>query len=301
MVNIKTLDLNLLRTLDVLLAEHNVTRTAQRLHLSQPTISVQLSKLREIFHDPLLLPDARGMRPTALADQLRQPLRQALAELEQALVAVQPFMPQEANIIWRIAAFDYGETTILRPALAQLRQLAPHAKIAVSQVMPAGLQARMERGEIDLAFHVRNTAPPTLRSRLLFSEHYRLAARKGHPALQQPLTLERFCALEHVIVSPSGGGFAGATDAALTAIGQQRNVVLSVPHFLFMVEVLKSSDLVAMLPSRLIDPQQMDSAEAPVAVAPFEMMMLWHERSHRDPSHQWLRELFASSATGAKA
>lgn len=96
MVNLQRLDLNLLRTLHVLLSENNVTRAAQRLNLSQPSVSVQLARLREIFADPLLLPGPRGMQPTARADELRGPLRDALLALELAVAPVQPFDPATA-------------------------------------------------------------------------------------------------------------------------------------------------------------------------------------------------------------
>ncbi|HBT2722201.1 TPA: LysR family transcriptional regulator, partial [Klebsiella pneumoniae] len=96
MINLQRLDLNLLRTLDVLLSENNVTRAAQRLNLSQPSVSIQLARLREIFADPLLMPGPRGMQPTARADELRQPLRAALAALEQAVAPVAPFNPAAA-------------------------------------------------------------------------------------------------------------------------------------------------------------------------------------------------------------
>ncbi|MBS2693852.1 LysR family transcriptional regulator, partial [Salmonella enterica subsp. enterica serovar 1,4,[5],12:i:-] len=114
-------DLNLLVTLDALLAEHNVTRAAQRLNFSQPAVSVHLAKLRAIFDDPLLLPGPRGMRPTARAEQLREPLRQALAALELAVTPATPFDPAVATDTWRVAAFDYGESTIVLPALNGLR------------------------------------------------------------------------------------------------------------------------------------------------------------------------------------
>ncbi len=96
MINLHRLDLNLLRTLDVLLSENNVTRAAQRLNLSQPSVSIQLARLREMFADPLLMPGPRGMQPTARADELRQPLRAALAALEQAVAPVAPFNPAAA-------------------------------------------------------------------------------------------------------------------------------------------------------------------------------------------------------------
>lgn len=128
MNNLRRLDLNLLVTLDALLAEHNVTRAAQRLNFSQPAVSVHLAKLRAIFDDPLLLPGPRGMRPTARAEQLREPLRQALAALELAVTPATPFDPAVATDTWRVAAFDYGESTIVLPALNGLRTAAPGAR-----------------------------------------------------------------------------------------------------------------------------------------------------------------------------
>src|SRR3546814_2528706 len=121
---LRRLDLNLLVTLDALLAEHNVTRAAERLHLSQPSVSVHLARLRDLLGDPLLLPGPRGMRPTARADMLREPLRQALEALRQAIAPAQQFEPAQSTHTWRIAASDYGEVTILLPALAGIRPMA---------------------------------------------------------------------------------------------------------------------------------------------------------------------------------
>jgi len=101
MNNLRRLDLNLLLTLDALLIEHNVTRAAERLNLSQPSVSVQLGKLRDILGDPLLLPGPRGMLPTARANQLREPLRQALEALEHAILPASPFEPAIATNTWR--------------------------------------------------------------------------------------------------------------------------------------------------------------------------------------------------------
>ncbi|MGE2471033.1 LysR family transcriptional regulator [Klebsiella michiganensis] len=248
MINLQGLDLNLLRTLNVLLSENNVTRAAQRLNLSQPSVSVQLARLREIFADPLLLPGPRGMQPTARADELRGPLRDALLAL------------------------------------------------ALFELQPARLVQQADRDEVDLFFHTRDGAPPGLHQRLLFRERYVLAGRAGHPALRSPLSLAQFCQLEQVIVSPDGGGFSAATDSALANLGLARRVVLSVPHFLFMLETLRNSELVAVLPERLVrGAEGLTVVEPPLAVAGFEMLMLWHERWHRDPAHRWLRQQIVTS------
>ncbi|WP_059413964.1 LysR family transcriptional regulator [Cupriavidus basilensis] len=296
MNNLRRLDLNLLVTLDVLLAEHNVTRAAQRLHLSQPSVSVHLARLREILGDPLLLPGPRGMRPTARAEALREPLREALAALESAVAPASPFDPATASQTWRVAASDYGESTVLLPALNGLRAAAPGVRLAVLELMPPRIAKQAEQGEIDLAFHVGDEASPGLRHRTLFTERYVLAGRAGHPRLKRRPTLAQFCALDHVIVSPDGGGFRGVTDDALAQAGLTRRVVLSVPHFLFMMSVLATTDLVAMLPARLVHGVgALQVVEPPLAVPGYEMAMLWHERSHRDPAHRWLREYIAGA------
>ncbi|ANR78847.1 LysR family transcriptional regulator [Kosakonia sacchari] len=291
MVNLNRLDLNLLLTLDVLLREHNVTRAAQRLNLSQPSVSVQLARLREIFDDPLLLPGPRGMQPTVRADELREPLRQALEALERAVSPVSAFDPARASVTWRIAATDYTESAVLLPLLNTLRRDAPASRLAVFELNPGQIKRQAEQGDIDLFFHLREGAPASLHQRLLFTERYVLAGRLGHPALKRRPSLKQFCQLEHVIVSPEGGGFQAATDDALAARGLTRNVVLSVPHFLFMLDVLARTDLVAVLPERLVaNTGALQVVDPPLDLPGFDMLMLWHERLHRDPGHKWLRQ-----------
>ncbi len=296
MNNLRRLDINLLLTLDVLLSEHNVTRAAQRLNLSQPSVSVHLAKLRDIFGDPLLLPGPRGMRPTVRADELREPLRDALEALERAVAPASAFDPAQATHTWKIAATDYGESTVVLPALSSLREQAPGTRLAVIDMLPAQLVKQAEQGVFDLALHISEDAPPELHRRPLFTERYVLAGRLGHPGLQSAPTRKQFCALEHVLVSREGGGFFGVTDKVLADAGLQRKVVLSVPHFLMAMSVLASTDLVAMLPSRLVRGNPaLQVVDAPLPVPGYEMAMFWGERSHRDPAHKWLREHLLAS------
>lgn len=294
--NLRRVDLNLLVTLDALLADPNVTRTAERLHLSQPSVSVHLSKLRHVFDDPLLLPGPRGMRPTAKADALREPLRRALEALTQAIAPAGPFDPLQATHTWRIAASDNSASTILLPVLAGLRDAAPHTRLAVIEKAPSRMAKDAEDGHIDLGFHTRDDAPAGLHMQVLYSERYVLASRTGHPLLDQAPSLELFCQLQHVMVSPDGGGFIGITDQVLAERGLSRTVVLSVPHFLFVAAALASTDLVALLPARLVAGHGgLQVMEPPVPIPGYEMAMFWPERLHRDPAHQWLRGFIAGS------
>jgi len=291
MRNIRNIDLDLLVTLEALLAEGNATRVAQRLHLSQPTVSVRLAKLRRLFADPLLVPGPRGMRPTARGLALLAPLREALSGVERMLSAQAPFDPSSTDMTWRVAASDYAQYAILTPLLARLRTLAPGVRVAVRAMVPGEVARQAERGETDLAFTTTEEAPDSLRGATLFAERYRFVARKRHPLLDGPPTLAQFCALDHVLVSPEGGGFKGATDVLLEARGRKRKVALSVPSFLMVPELLRHSDMVAFLPARLLEGRMhgLQMVDAPVQPPGYDMAMLWHERVHADPAQVWLR------------
>ena len=172
MDNLRKLDLNLLLTLNALLIERNVTRAAARLHLSQPSVSVQLGKLRAAFDDPLLLPGPRGMLPTARALALFSPLQAVLAQLEQVLQPESAFDPATAQVRWNLAAADATEYAILLPMLPALRAQAPLSRMAVFEAVPARMAHELENGQVDLGFLAQEEAPPGLRHRTLFTEHY---------------------------------------------------------------------------------------------------------------------------------
>lgn len=177
-----------------------------------------------------------------------------------------------------------------------LRAAAPETRLAVVGMVPANFARQVTEGQIDLAFHPLEDAPPGLRARVLFAERYVLVGQHGHPRLKRRPTLAQFCELERVIVSPEGGGFHAATDKALSELSVARRVVLSVPHFTFVMSALANSSLVAMLPAHLVQNTRiLRVVEAPVEVPGYEMIMLWQERAHRDPAHRWRREYIVRS------
>ena len=234
----------------------------------------------------------RGMLPTARALGLLAPLQAALAQLEQVLQPEAAFDPLTAEVEWKLAAADATEYAIVLPLLPTLRAQAPRSRMAVLEAVPSRMASQLESGLVDLGFLAQEEAPPALRHRVLFSEHYVLAGRIDHPALQTAPDLDRFCALEFVVVSPNGGGYRTAVDTSLAQLGRTRTVVLSVPHFLFVPPLLAASDMVALLPSRLLKNalSSLRTWEPPLAIPDYEMAMVWHERMHLDPGHRWLRE-----------
>jgi len=292
MADIRTLDLNLLKTFDALMDERSVTRAAARLALTQPAVSGMLVRLREAFGDPLFVRSSRGVLPTARAEALAPTVRQVLLEVA-AMLQPLSFDPATAELTLTVAATDYALRAVVLPWLTALRAQAPGVRVAVQPIDDARLADQLERGEVDLALTTPQAAPPSVHARPLFDERYVCVARAGHPAMAAgALTLDAFCALDQALVSYGGAPFEGATDRALAERGLQRRVVVSVGSFLMLPELLRRTDLIAVAPVRLLAGEGgLTTAEPPLAVPGFTKLAVWHERRHRDAGQRWAREV----------
>ncbi|MGR9363639.1 LysR family transcriptional regulator (plasmid) [Rhizobium leguminosarum] len=288
----KRIDLNLLVSLEALLVERNVTRAAARLHMSQPALSAQLNRLRDLFKDPLLVPAHRGMVPTAKALELIGPLRASLDQLRGTLQGHDSFSPATAKLTISIACTDYVEAVVVAPLIVALRDKAPDIRLAVHRLAPARLGQQLADGDIDLAIATADAGQAHLRTRHLFEESYILIGRPGHPRIAEGVIPSGFAALEQVIVSPSGGGFSTPVDATLEALGHSRNIVASAASFLLIPAIIVSSDLVALVPRRLMRDRMAEVAwiEVPWLTERFQVELIWHERTHGHQGQQWIRE-----------
>ena len=289
--DIRTLDLNLLKTLDALLDERNVTRAAQRLSLTQPAVSGMLNRLRDYFDDPLFVRTPHGIVPTLRAREMAAPIKQILSDIDILLKPAQ-FDPLTETLTFTIAATDYALKAVIVPFIAALRARAPGIRVRVVPVEPEQLTTQFEQGKIDLALLTPDSTPENLHNRPLYNEEYVCLMRHDHPDARQALTLDRFCALEHVLVSYKGESFWGVTDEALAEVGRKRQIGLSVSSFLVLPDILAISEMIAVVPARLAytDPR-MHVVSPPLPIAGFTKSMAWHERTHRDAAHQWLRNL----------
>lgn len=290
-MELNQLDLNLLKAFDALMRERNVTRAAQRLSLTQPAVSGILNRLRDSFGDPLFVRAQRGITPTPRALALSEPIRRVLQDVDRLL---QPdrFDPAQADFTVCIAATDYALRAVVVPLIATLHPLAPGIRVAVRTVSDTSLPEQMERGELDLALLTPQTAPPDLHSRHLFDERYVCILGDHHVlAARKALTMSQFCRLGHAMVSLEGGGFRGATDEALARLGKSRRVVVSVPSFAMLLDVVRTSDLTALVPERLLQGAHgLVTVRAPLQVAGFSKILTWHARTHEDPGQRWVRE-----------
>lgn len=299
MANIRNIDLNLLVVLDVLLDERSVSRAAQRLNLSQPAVSGALKRLRETFQDPLFVRSRQGIRPTPQALELIGPVKTVLQEID-TILSVAGFTPDTADSVFTIAATDYAQMTFLAPLMQLVHREAPNIRFSIVSTDIRRMPEQFDRQEIDFAITVPEMSPTNANAMELFEDRYVCAVSPGHSATRGGLSLDAFCDLDHVLVTPSSDGFFGPTDDALAKLGRQRRVSVSVPNFLSLPSILAASDFITVAPERVLKPfaDSLHIFPPPLALPAFKVIGLWHELSARSPAHSWLREKMSEIADG---
>ena len=291
-MNIKTFDLNLLRVLDALLSERNVTRAAARLNLSQPAVSNALARLREQLGDPLLVRGSGGLLATARALELAEPIQQILRQVEESL-SKRNFDPATLKQTFTVVMPDYVEFLLLPALVEQLAQEAPGVRLAVHSIGPTLAGEALANGSVDLALGYLGELPDSFFRQALLQEDFVCLARQGHPRIDGSLSLEQFLHEGHILLSPQGGGFWGVVDGLLQERGLRREVRLSIQHFLLAPQLVANGDLLITLARRVaqrfagIYPLQILSP--PLAIPGFAISQAWHGRVQQDPAQRWLR------------
>jgi len=296
-MKLSTFDLNLLLVFEAVLRDRSVTKAGQRLGLSQPAMSHALNRLRWLLKDQLFVRTPEGMAPTPRAEELAQPVRQALGGLEAALDP-EGFAPARSDRRFSLALNNYAAVVLAGPVTAECAALAPNVRLLLRPSGTLDLPELLDRGEIDLA--IAATDPPANRfaSRLLVEDEYVTVMRRGHPRARGTLDVATFAGLPHFVISSSGED-TRFIDAALTAEGLAREVVLQAPY-LSAGAVLARSDMVAVLGRGVA--REFGRAhpivvrELPFRAPPLRSRMLWHKRFDDHKAHRWLRETIASVA-----
>jgi DNA-binding transcriptional LysR family regulator len=300
-VHVEAFDLNLLLAFDALWTERHVTRAARRVGLTQSAMSHALGRLRAQLDDPLFQPTPRGLLPTARAHAIAPSIGEALALVRRAVEAPRPFDPAALRRTFTLASTDYGDLVLLPRLMARLARQAPAVQLVVRPMVGLG-ERELLAGDHDLALGVGRPEGDGLRGEVLFSDTMVCLLRAGHPLAKQSLTLDRFVALSHILVSPQGSGEA-IVDVALRARGRTRRLALRVPHFLSAPLVIAESDYIVTLPERLaraVAPShRLVVKKPPLPLPGFSMSQFWHARNDDDPAHQWLRGVLAEVAKGS--
>lgn len=297
-MNILNFDLNLLRVLDVLLRERNVSRAAEQLALSQPAVSNALNRLRETLDDPLLVRVGRQMQPTPRALALEAPLRQALQQIAWQLSDGRDFDPARAEQRFEIAVTDYVEQLLMPELLARLAEQAPGLAVRVRHLTPQLPAEALDSGELDVLIGRFFEVPNRFARRPWRSETLRIVAAREHPQLRSAPDLAQFLRLRHLWVS--GGQTRGMVDQWLSEQGLSRQVVYTTPNYLQAAHLVVGSDLVTVLPTSLAEhfAQLLPLAlyPLPFALGPFHLQVVSSALRARDPALQWLLEQIDSLA-----
>jgi len=299
--DIARLDIRLLLAFDALVETRNVTRAAQKLDVSQQGLSGQLSRLRVLFDDPLFIRSPGGVVPTPRADSLAATVRTALSQLEQ-VITPQSFEPASYSGTAVIAASDYAQALILPSLLTNIRSEAPGLALTIRPVDASSLAGDLHDNLIDLALTVPQFVPQGLCTQRLFSESYVGVARTKHPLLKhRKVSLDAFCDAPHLLVAPYHGDANGPTDKALKAIERKRNISLVVPGFAVAGALLEQTDLIAVLPARLVGTMRRDlvTFKTPVSVEGFRLDLFWPRRLDASPTHRWLRQSVVAASASA--
>ena len=299
-VKLRGVDLNLLTVLGALLRHASVTRAAAELGMSQPAVSRALGRLRALLGDGLLVRGPGGsLLPTPRAQALAPRLAALLAEAAD-LVSPSGFDPGQLRAVMRLAATDHQTLQLLPRLVPRLAAEAPGLGFRVLPVTAATLE-ELAAGRLDLVFSaLGQPLPASLRQISLFRDGFVTLLRAGHRALGD-WSLDRYCALDHVLVSVTGSG-AGPVDEALAVLGRRRRVALWLPHFHAAMRMVAVTDMAVTLPRSLA----LDGAgalglallEPPLPLPGFTTTAIWPEVLAGAPAHRWLRARVVEAARG---
>lgn len=284
-------NLNLLRSLDVLLETRNLTAAAALLGLTQSALSRQLAQLRVQFDDPLLIREGQRFLPTQRAEAMRGPLKALLAALESVLDGP-GFDPATCRRAFSIAGSDYLADHMLPPLVDAVSLQAPCARVAFHLWEPGYYRLLSDEG-VDLVATIADMLPDNLHGRAMGEDRPVCVMRASHPLAQQKLTLTDYVQGRHVRIS-GGSDKDGVIEQALARQGLRRDIRLTVPFFSTALRLVSDHDVLLTIPEHIAI-QLGGGAPVVWQALPFEVpvyryWLLWHARNHHDPAHQWFRQ-----------
>jgi len=309
MKNLNQIDLNLLVYLEVLLRERNVTQAANQLGLSQPAMSNGLRRLRALFDDPLLVRTSEGMTPTERALELEPMVKDILLGVDRAMQPATEFEPRASQMVVRIMASDYAESTLFPAVLTELRESAPDITLDIMNPSDVSF-LDVERGKVDLVINRFDQMPQSFHQITLWQDSFSCLLSPNHPILDD-FSLESYLSADHIWVSKTGMGVGvgvdpsdvqrlGWVDSALAQLGEKRRIRVFTRHYQAAMTLAEQNDLIVTLPTRATWLKQNDPRVAirqvPFDVPPLELKMAWSPLLHNNAPHRWVRQFITRIA-----
>jgi DNA-binding transcriptional LysR family regulator len=296
-MDLSRIDLNLLVTFDILVSECSVSRTAERLNVTQPAVSHALKRLRTLLDDEVLARRPRGLQPTARAVSLHPLVKAVLADVHSLLSTTAAFDPATTRRTLRLSMSDAMSVDALPSIARRIRRDAPGLDLVVGTSGPQESCRRIADDEIDLAVGVFPHVPKDLLSRALYRDTLIcIADRRNNRLRNGRLDLKAYLEAPHVMVARDRDT-GMQIDEILDAMGIERRIVVTVPHYLSVPLLVRGTDLVGHTRRRSLSVLRMSSdlvvfpVPLPLKVPPLDFIQIWHRRYDGDPGHRWLRDL----------
>jgi DNA-binding transcriptional LysR family regulator len=304
-MNLKSFDLNLLRSLDALLSERSVTRAADRVCVSQPTMSGSLQRLREYFEDQLLIRVGREMELTPLARSLVGSVRDVLQSIQSTLDIKPSFEPATAKRTFSMSMSDYAAVMLMPLVLERLAKEAPYISCSIEPLSDEYFD-RLSSGDMDFSVAAGNwrlfgadEPGSEIKSELLFSDTFVCIVAKNHPAIDTQITLDDYKRLSHVLVR-LGPGVESLIEHAWKIEELDLKIAATMGSFFTSIFMLLGTPLIATVQKRLAElvatSLPLKTLPCPVTVPALHESIFWHVRHEFDPGHQYMRAVFADAA-----
>ena len=299
-MNFSGLDLNLLVALDALFVEKSVSRAGERLHLSQSATSGALARLREAFHDPLLVQVGRRMTLTPLAEGLVEPVKEFLLKAEAILNSNPAFDPAATTRRFRMMMSDYVQTVVMIEALPRLQKLAPGVTVDLISNVEGGSEP-LDRGEIDLAIAPAKYLSASHPSEHLFKDEFTCLAWSGNTQIGRGISLKTYLSLGHVVVRFGKHQQIPTFDEwFMERYSHERKIEVVTTAFNLVPQLLIGTSRIATLHRRLAEFYQkylpLKLIAPPVEIPPLEESMQWHKSRDHDPGIAWMRSILKDAA-----
>lgn len=283
-------DLNLIKVFLAIYETGSVSGAAKRLHLTQPSVSYSLSRLRALLGDPLFHRTRDGMQPTFLSDNLYEVFRDSVVNIELAISSSRVFDPKISRRVFRIALSDLGEIFLLPTLMKALRKLAPKVSVEVVPLEVDHVEEWLMRGRVDVAVGNLAFLQRRVKSLTVFQEHYSALVCKHHPRIGSSMSLDIFLEESHVTVSHETGHT--MVNEMLDRLGVSRHVALKIPHFSALPSIIPGSDLIACLPERVAgmfsEKGDMKVIKLPFDLPTFDVGVYWESKLEETNEQQWL-------------
>jgi len=294
-MHLKGLDLNLLVVLDALLAEKNITRTGERIYLSQSATSSALARLREFFGDPLLIQVGQKMQLTPMAERLAQPVHELIVKGEAIIDKNQGFRPDTSTRTFRMNMSDYASAVIMSRVLSRIHQLAPGVRLEITTIMDEPTSEYLERGNLDLIVTTSEMSSPNHPRENLLAVVW-----SENPLAQEELTLERYLSAAHIVARFANGW---AHDEVFIARScHQRRIDVVASSFSMLIHQVVGTHLIATIQERFARHHAQHLPlrifPCPIPVPPLQVQIQWHRFHSADPGVLWLREVLQEAAQG---